>query len=155
VRGLFNRKFCKVTQLNNPTLLRVQLGELVKSSIERQQVHDWSRRGNGRRADGALIKAKSRGSRAALRGPSAPLVINQDPTHELCGDAKKMGAALYRKAFIPGQPQVGFVNESGRLQSVIWTLLSKVIAGHAPQFVIDQWKASFESPAITISPVQG
>jgi hypothetical protein len=65
---------------------------------------------------------------AALLRAVTPRVIDQDLPHETRGDRKKMGSVFGIKPWLPGQSQIGFMNQSRTLQSVFGTLPPQMTA---------------------------
>ena len=49
-------------------------------------------------------------------------MFHEDPAHRLGRGAEEMTAVLPLLLFLPKQPKVSFVDQSGRLQGVAWLL---------------------------------
>jgi hypothetical protein len=58
-------------------------------------------------------------------------MIQQNTAHDTGRDAKKMGAVLPAHFFLVYQPDVGFINQRGGLQSVAGVFSTHVIPGNA------------------------
>jgi hypothetical protein len=50
-----------------------------------------------------------------LHGVSAPRMVHEDSAHHFGGDSQEVRAVLPVDAILVDQPQVGFMNERGRL----------------------------------------
>ena len=65
-------------------------------------------------------------------------MIDQGPAHHLRREPNQL--LPVRKIGLPlaPEPKVSLVDQGGRLQSVVWTLGSQVLARNRPEFGIDQ-----------------
>ena len=55
---------------------------------------------------------------AALLGMMASGVVDQDATHDAGGDGEEVGPVLPLDPFQVDEPEVGFVDQGGRLEGV-------------------------------------
>jgi hypothetical protein len=85
---------------------------------------------------------------------ASPRVVYEDPAHHLGRHAEKLRPILPPDARLVDQPQVGFVNERGRLQGVGGALASEVIRGLPSKFVVDERQERVPCLEVTIAPCQ-
>jgi hypothetical protein len=79
-------------------------------------------------------------------------VIHEDAPHHLRRDAEELRAVLPLCAVLIDQPQVGFVNECGRLQRVIGALTPQVGLGPTMEVLVDQRDELIASRGISGAP---
>jgi hypothetical protein len=65
-------------------------------------------------------------------------MIDQDVPHDLRRDAEKLCPVLPNDWLATNESEVRFMNEGGRLQGVVGTLSSQVIAGEETQLVVNR-----------------
>jgi len=80
-------------------------------------------------------------------------VIDQDPAHDLRGDAKEMRAILPIALALIDEPDVRLVNEGRRLQGVVGPLVPKLARGNAVELRIDEWQQLIEGSPVASTPV--
>src|SRR5260370_29261989 len=97
-RSVFNGEAGKIAQLDNLALLGIEFGKPVQSFVESQQIHIALRRGN------TLIQGQPRDAGSALSGAPVAFIIHQNPSHELCSNAKKVIEILNLESCFPGKP---------------------------------------------------
>ena len=110
----------KETQLDNSRLPFVQFAEPVDGLIQGQQLimvevatEQWCHHVT----EGYLLPLSPAFDPAAFAR-----MVDQEPAHHLCPDGKKMISSLPLEAILIDQPQVGLVDQGGRLQGVVRTL---------------------------------
>jgi hypothetical protein len=64
-------------------------------------------------------------------------IVHKDLPHLLGGDGKEMRTALPRWSTESHQAEIGFIHQSGTLQSVVGTFLPQLKMGETLQFVVD------------------
>ena len=64
-----------------------------------------------------------------LGGAATALVVHQDPAHELRSDAEKMRAIFDVKRILFRKPEKGLMDQTGRLQRVVRSLMSELVSG--------------------------
>lgn len=79
-------------------------------------------------------------------------VIEQNAPHNLRRNSEKLRAVLPRRARLVNQFQVGFVDERGRLQSMIRVFALHKPMRDAPEFLLDDWKKPFERMLVAVRP---
>jgi hypothetical protein len=65
-------------------------------------------------------------------------MIDQDPSHHLCRDAEKVCAILPGNPLLTDQPEIHLVNQGGRLQRVVPTLVAKIATRSPSELSIDE-----------------
>ena len=83
---------------------------------------------------------------AALLRPFRPGVVDEDPTHGLGRGGEEVPSAV--ELLIPDQPQVGFVNQGGRVEGVAGGFGRHARGGELPQLVIDERQQLGGGPAV-------
>src|SRR5580765_3076114 len=131
--GIFDGKAGKITQLDYAALTLVQLGQPSQGIIENKQVQ-IPLLPNAQ----VLVESDWRNACSPLDRSTIARVIYQDFAHEASGHAEKMGAVLPVLRSISRQPNVGLMNQSRTLQSVIRTFPPQVAARQLAKFRIDQ-----------------
>ena len=74
---------------------------------------------------------------APLCRPMSPSMIHEDLPHGLSGNGQEMGPALPIDARLTDEFQVGFVDQRGRLKSMVLSFPAQVPRGKDPQFGVD------------------
>lgn len=64
-------------------------------------------------------------------------MIHQEASHYLGRNAKKVGSVLPVHSRLIDQTQVSFMNQSGRLQSMIGAFTPQIIRRKLTQFIVD------------------
>uniref|UniRef100_E6PXF8 Uncharacterized protein n=1 Tax=mine drainage metagenome TaxID=410659 RepID=E6PXF8_9ZZZZ len=70
-------------------------------------------------------------------------MINQDATHELCGDGVEVSAVSKGRFALLYKLQVDLVDQSGGLEGVIGAFLAHVLVGTAMEFCVNQRHEAF------------
>src|SRR4030095_7834956 len=125
-RRILDRKPAKITQLYYTALLGIELGQTIQSFVQRHQVNVVTLRTSF--AD-AGIERKPCNAGSPLRGATTALVGHQNPTHERRSNAEKMRAILDVERILFRKPEKGLVDQTGRLQRVIRSLMPKLLSG--------------------------
>src|SRR5215470_11047757 len=145
---LLDRHAREEAQLHDARLIRVEPLEPPERSVELEQVEIAF-------PGVALAKHQSHAKGAALPlgGPAPTRMVDEDSSHDPRGDAEEVGAALPRHVGRLHEPQVGLMDESGRLEGMVAPLLAQVSGGEAPQLVVDDGKQLVESGLIAAIPL--
>ena len=80
-------------------------------------------------------------------------MVYQNTPHHLGSESKELRAVLPVNVFLIDEPQVRLIDQRGRLQSVIWKLLTKAIYRDTPQFLVDERQHLVEGGLIAVAPV--
>src|SRR6476620_204198 len=80
-------------------------------------------------------------------------MVNHDAPHQLRGRRDKVGSALPDRLRIIDQPQVGFVESRGGLQSVAGALPAHVMMGEPVQFGLHQREQLLQRSLVSAAPV--
>jgi hypothetical protein len=80
-------------------------------------------------------------------------VIDQDPAHDLCRDAKKVGSMVPVDLALVDEPEVDLVNERRRLQRVVSPLASKLARGRPAELSVDEREQQIERSPIAATPI--
>src|SRR5215469_7591674 len=83
-----------------------------------------------------IVNRRHRASVAALSGAPPPGVVDQNAAHRLRGERQKMTPVVYLREMVTHNPQVSFVDQSGRLQRVILSFAGKAVQGKPMQFAV-------------------
>ena len=113
--------------------MRVHGRETLQRVIQR---HDVDVAGAGRQS--LLDERNVLPAGAAFLGGMRPRVIDEDPAHDLRGNAKKVRPIAPPYFTLIDQAQVGFVDERGGLQRVSNRLVSKIARGEAAEFAVHE-----------------
>ena len=89
----------------------------------------------------------------ALARVVATGVVDEDPPHDLCGDAKKMGPIPPIDMALIDEAQIRFVDERRRLQSMAHPLMTKLAPRDPAQLGIHQRQQLIESTVIPAAPI--
>lgn len=88
--------------------------ELLERGVERQHIA-----GHRRHAPDFVVQGDTKAMVRTLDRQPPAGVIDQHATHHAGGDRQEVSAALPIDPLLIDQPQVGFVNQGGRLQRVV------------------------------------
>ena len=94
--------------------------------------------GDGFHRTNLIVESHAEGVGRTFRGVSAPRMVYEDATHHLGGDREEMRAVLPTDPILVDQPQIGFVNERGRLQGVVAPLPTQIACRACPQISVHQ-----------------
>lgn len=81
-----------------------------------------------------------------------PRVIDQNASHQLSRDAKKLRPVAPVRPLLVGDFQVKLVHQCGGLQCVLAAFSAKVGGGQPVQFVVDKWHQLLKGVPITVVP---
>jgi hypothetical protein len=133
VTGFLERQPTKESQLGDPALAEIELGQSRQRFVERQHIDV------GRPAFSQPVIERD------LHPPSGTLghaptarVVHQNAAHDLGRHAEELRAVLPRGAVLFDQSEVCLVDEGRRLEGMLATLSPQVGRGAAMQFLIDQ-----------------
>src|SRR5260370_6503924 len=90
---------------------------------------------------------------AALSGDACSRMIDQHAPHHTGRDAVKVGAILPTYTCLIHQPQIGFMNESSRLQSARRAFTRHALPRQSPQFVIDERHQARRCLLVALAPL--
>src|SRR5262249_28144780 len=79
-------------------------------------------------------------------------VIDQYATHQLRREAEEMRAVLQLQTFPLDHPQIGFIDERRRLQSMRSRFLAEIAPGQAAQLSLHQRRQLLQRSAIPVAP---
>jgi len=65
-------------------------------------------------------------------------LVDQNTAHHLRGDAEELSAVLPDRSVLIDESQVGFVNQRGWLEGMVWALMAKVLGGPPPKFLVHE-----------------
>lgn len=125
----------EIAQLDDLGLTRVELGQLIESTIEGKDVLHAQRR-VAQQGD-RLICGYAFPVAASLLPAVAPCVVHQHPAHRQGSDREEVTSALPPLLALVGQSLVGFVDERSGLQSVIRPLPPEVAASKPSELCVD------------------
>src|SRR5205814_2506123 len=77
---------------------------------------------------------------------------NQNPSHELCGDAKELRPILPRRPTLIHEPQIQFVDQCRRIERVIAVFAAKLLSCDPPAFGVDHRHQAVEGARIALRP---
>ena len=132
VSCLFNRESAEVAQLNHTCLLCVDCCQCFERVVERDQF-----RASFDRSIDIFIQREFLKILATLFRIVLARMINQQASHYLCSNSKKMSAILPIHPRLIDEAQVGLVNQGGRLQGVIRPFTPQIIRRKLAQFIVD------------------
>ncbi len=130
--AVLRRHPAEVTQFHNPGLFRILLFQIEQSVVDR---HHDGRAFAGKTELFVEIDAKTCAPFGRAAGAGA---IHQDLAHQPGSDSEEVGAAVEARIRIAAQPQPGFMNKGGWLQSQTRALALKVDRRHFLQLGVDQ-----------------
>ena len=78
-------------------------------------------------------------------------MINQDPSHRLCGQGKEVTAILGGEAVPLGEPKIGFVHQGCRTERMPGALVPKLSASQGAELVINERQQLIERPGIAVA----
>ena len=87
-----------------------------------------------------------------LAGAFATGVIDKDVAHDLRGDGQKLRAARPGRLLLPGQAEVGLVDESRGLECVARALSTQVVSGAPAQLLVDERDQAITRLEIAVAP---
>jgi hypothetical protein len=64
-------------------------------------------------------------------------MIHKQPAHYLCGNAEEVSAVLPVHPRLIDEAYISLMNQSGRLQGVIWSFAPQIIRRELSQFIVD------------------
>ena len=79
-------------------------------------------------------------------------VLDQHASHRIGSDGIEVDPIFGMQVLLIGQPEVGFVNQRGRLQSALTIFSSKPDPGHAEQVTVNQRSQLFQDRMIPLTP---
>ena len=79
-------------------------------------------------------------------------IVDQNLTHKLGCDSKKMGTVLPLGQVLLSQSHVRFVNQCGALKSVVGTFPLKIAVGDPVEFAVDERHQRVERGLISVTP---
>ena len=85
-----------------------------------------------------IVQGHAEGVSGTLHGVPAPRMVHEDAAHHFGGDGQEVRAVLPIDPILVDQPQVGFVNERGRLQGVVAPLPTQIACRARPQVSVNQ-----------------
>ena len=80
-------------------------------------------------------------------------VIDQDPAHDLCRDAKEVCSILPVDLALVDEPEVDLVDERRRLQRVVSSLAPKLARGRPAELSVDEREQLIERSPIAATPI--
>ena len=127
--------------------MSVNASKVVKSLIEQQDVAIVRLR----RADPIVQRDLCSPIRTFCRVMAAS-VIDQDPPHHLRGDTEKLRAVLPGDLVLTDQPDVRLVDQRGRLECVVATLVPQVGSGSPAKLAIYERQQVFARSRVSLTP---
>src|SRR6202011_1154013 len=121
-------------EFDDLTLARIEREKILQRVVECDQI-DLAFHGRRER----FIKGKLVPAAAALFSAMGSSIIDEDASHDLCSDAEKVGTVLPGVGVLIDEPQISFVDKTGRLQRVIRAFSLQISAGERGEFVVDEW----------------
>ena len=123
LRNFGERKTREVTQVHELRTLRIGGGELGQGGVEGQQI--FADFGGGHRV---FVDTDMDSVAAAFEAPFPTASLNQDPAYGLGGGGEEMAAVVpARLRAIGDQPQVGLMDERGRLKGLPRFFLGELV----------------------------
>src|SRR5262245_19283893 len=108
--------------------------EVVQDVVDRQRFLDIA----GRR-DAGFVQFVPTVLAAALRRMPSPGLIDEDAAHGLGSGGEEVAAAIPPLHLLGvHQPQIGLVDQSGRLEGLAWFLLGQLLGRQLAQLIVDQ-----------------
>ena len=129
---LFDGEAAKVPQLNHACFLLVEICQSFERVVQRDQFSAAVDGPVNVFIQGEFLKILSTFFRIVLAR-----MINQQASHYLCSNSKKMSAILPVHPCLIDESQVSLMNQSSRLQSVIWAFTSQIIRRELTEFIVD------------------
>jgi ectoine hydroxylase-related dioxygenase (phytanoyl-CoA dioxygenase family) len=80
-------------------------------------------------------------------------MVDQDSTHHMRSDRKKVRAVLPFRSGLLGQPKVCLVNQSSRLKCVVATLGTHVAASKPTEFLINDREKLVGCVLVAFAPI--
>ena len=148
VRRCFNRESAERAKLDDPGQRRVDLFQAPERVIQREDGDLVCRGDVFGFIDGHTALAVAALDRGVTTG-----VIDQDPAHDLCRDAKKVCPILPVDLALIDEPQVDLVNERRRLQRVVSPLAPKLARGRPAELGVDEREQQIERSPIAATPI--
>src|SRR5579883_61281 len=109
-RGFLDRESAEIAELDDAALLRIEFGELLKSTVQLQDIHPRI----GKHAQ-RILEPDRLAKALAFGGLIGASMIDQDAAHHAGGNAQEMSAVLPVDRVLIDQPKIGFMDQSGRL----------------------------------------
>ena len=148
LRGLGNRQPGKVAELHELGGLGIMLNQPLEGLVQSKQIFR-DRRDSDFRQRPVLTNTTA----AMFDSAAAAGLLDKDSPHGFGRSAKKMAAAppLRRLAIVrANQPQIGFVYQRRRLQSLAWLLVGKSRRGEFTKLIVDQWQKLLRSAGFAV-----
>jgi hypothetical protein len=148
VRSCFDRESAERAKLDDPGQRRVDPLQASKRVIQHEDGNFVWRGDVFRFIDGHTPLAVAPLDRGVTTG-----VIDQDPPHDLCGDAKEVCAILPVDLALIDEPQVDLVNERRWLQGVVSTLAPELTRGGPAELSVDEREQQIERSPVAATPI--
>jgi len=84
-----------------------------------------------------VVKCEEMPTAASLCCPMSPSMIHENLSHRFSGKGQEMGSAMPINMCLTDELQVGFVNQRGRLKSMVLSFPVQVSRGKCSQFGVD------------------
>jgi len=113
----------------------VELVQTAKGFVQGEDLLGFHLRrcGQALRVEGhSLLATTVFGGRVSTRS------LDQDPLHRLCGGSKEIGPVAEVELLASKQPQIGFMDETGRLQGLACRLTRHPGAGERAQLSVNE-----------------
>jgi hypothetical protein len=130
-RRFLSRETAKEAHLNDPGFTRVLFFQLTERAI---QIEKGVRAGIARLS--GILKSHFDVAAATFAGIPHAGMVHQDLAHELGGDAEKVCPAAVVRLILTDQPHIRFMDEGGRLESMVSPLPAQVAVGETAQLPI-------------------
>jgi hypothetical protein len=128
----FDGKATKVAEFDHPRLLFIKFCKGSERIVECNQLGAAFNGAINVFIQGELLKVLT-----SLLSVVLTSVINQETSHYLRRDSKEVSPILPVDPRLVHQTEIGFMNQSRRLQSVIGTFPAEVIRRKLSQFIVD------------------
>ena len=123
----------EVPKFDDASLALIDVLEFVEGRMKREHLT-----GDGFHPANLIVEGNAEGVRGTLHGVSAPRMVHEDSAHHFGGDGQEVRAVLPIDSILVDQPQVGFVNERGRLQGVVAPFPTQIACRARPQISVNQ-----------------
>lgn len=147
-RDLFVVETAKVSQLDYLAATWIAFSQSLQCFVQTNQLAALLRSDCSNFLERDLLRAA-----ATLCVSMSPRVIDQDASHDLGGDRKKVRAIRPVHILLIDHTDVSFVYQSGGLKCMVFSLLAHVTAGEAMELVIDQRVQLVQSGLVPFAPL--
>ena len=148
---LFDRQPSEKSPLDDATLTRVHLFQLLPGPIEIERIDGVDCIGLRRHC---LVERNRDAAAAALFAASPTGVIDDDAAHQCRGDREEVSAVLPVHVALSEQLDVGLADYGCRLQAIVPPFAGKMAGGDGAQLVVDERDQTLERVLAALLPLK-